>query len=1082
MESEYSSLLDIAQSRGIKYSELIPAIHEAILKVYAASYPDSPQDVTVIVDGQTGAVSLLSKKKDVMPPPFAPQAARIARQIIIKKIKETEEQKIPSPAPPPSVEIVNGLSQLFFWSYHALYLFLAVIYLLNLIFSSSFRLSQIDNLKNLGAFRTTALVFLSLVPLFSVITAFKFKLTKYPKSLAKLLFFLEIPLILILWFAVIVFASATPAVWFFLLVSVVTLLVFFFDIIKVKTSLLWHNFILLTLEQTAATTAAYLTFLFSFFLPLVLGAFSLMLFSGIFEDLFYNLTNSSFAVGDIISLIIFLVLGMLGLLFIALLMITPFLVTYFLFKILRQTHLNLKTQFSPDRLKLLHGILAVSYIILLVIVSYQPDITPYINQLQKLRNSSVFEEKESIAVKLLPQQGKIRRAFTDMLDSRKRYPFSKNDEFLKNGYIDIFHLNPGLGQLIQATFNFWAYPFVYQGPIDRQTEAFQNYEYLFGHPASKSNFNPALPNVRLVSKTVSARTYYRDLLASITIQEEYENTYWGNQEVVYEFSLPEASVITDLKLGPDLEFDGVIAPRGAAGKVYQQELERRRDPALLEQTGPRQYRLRVFPIPARGDMTLSGKNQKVLFTYVTAVTPAGYPLPNISQKRNIRVDRNSEIAYYFNDQPFVSTIDAPFITNAGVATDLCRLYPDIDLQTQTGSASAQIIPHQSIPNLANITCSRNSGLNLTGDLRSARLAILYDVSATNQNNPFLSSLKKTLIENSSLLSENTLDFYRFNDALSRPQPLTLNMMENPDLVYFGKSDWLNAVSRLNPVYDLIIVVTSNHEMTKEIKASTINYSAPVYVIHADDSPPAYPETATRAVLQSGGAIVPSLDQAITHYSLATRLPYEGKGSLVSFTPFWAISVTGLTPPPPDAEFVFADFDYLPTNQDDPLSYLADKAYFMNLVKRYQAFSDKESPLLDSLNAFAGNTRIVTPFSSLIALVNQAQMSDLKRAAGEQDRYSYEASKPQMEFSIPTPPNLRAPSIFDMGIGTDILMMPGSSLDGGDIGMAMPSGSLGGSGISFIIVFALLNGLLLGLGGFIFLVIKIKRKISKNASN
>lgn len=102
-----------------------------------------------------------------------------------------------------------------------------------------------------------------------------------------------------------------------------------------------------------------------------------------------------------------------------------------------------------------------------------------------------------------------------------------------------------------------------------------------------------------------------------TITYEFQNTSTTNQEVVFRFILPDAeSVMTDLKLGLNLEYAGIIAPRGAASKVYQDSLRRNTDPALLEQTGPVSYRLRVFPVLSTSDTKTQGR-QRVQLVYVS---------------------------------------------------------------------------------------------------------------------------------------------------------------------------------------------------------------------------------------------------------------------------------------------------------------------------------------------------------------------------------------------------------------------------------------------------------------------------------
>jgi len=87
-----------------------------------------------------------------------------------------------------------------------------------------------------------------------------------------------------------------------------------------------------------------------------------------------------------------------------------------------------------------------------------------------------------------------------------------------------------------------------------------------------------------------------------TVTYEFQNTDTQNQEVIYSIELPNAdSAMTELRLGLNLELTGTLAPRGAAERVYTDSLRRNIDPALLEQTSPTTYRLRVFPVLSRND-------------------------------------------------------------------------------------------------------------------------------------------------------------------------------------------------------------------------------------------------------------------------------------------------------------------------------------------------------------------------------------------------------------------------------------------------------------------------------------------------
>ena len=129
-----------------------------------------------------------------------------------------------------------------------------------------------------------------------------------------------------------------------------------------------------------------------------------------------------------------------------------------------------------------------------------------------------------------------------------------------------------------------------------------------------------------------------------TVTYEFQNTTSTNQEVVFSIVLPNAeSAMTDLRLGTNLEYIGVIAPRGAASKVYQDSLRRNTDPALLEQTWPVSYRLRVFPVTSMGDPKTQGR-QRVQYSYVSPLASDGsvtvIPKTDIL---NLKLTKKSEI-------------------------------------------------------------------------------------------------------------------------------------------------------------------------------------------------------------------------------------------------------------------------------------------------------------------------------------------------------------------------------------------------------------------------------------------------------
>lgn len=93
-----------------------------------------------------------------------------------------------------------------------------------------------------------------------------------------------------------------------------------------------------------------------------------------------------------------------------------------------------------------------------------------------------------------------------------------------------------------------------------------------------------------------------------TYRFHFTNISTINQEVILNFEAPtKNSVVSDLKLGLDLELQGQVSPRGAARRVYEESLRKNIDPALIEKVGLNTYTLRVFPIPSKSDQKSQGR-------------------------------------------------------------------------------------------------------------------------------------------------------------------------------------------------------------------------------------------------------------------------------------------------------------------------------------------------------------------------------------------------------------------------------------------------------------------------------------------
>ncbi len=236
--------------------------------------------------------------------------------------------------------------------------------------------------------------------------------------------------------------------------------------------------------------------------------------------------------------------------------------------------------------------------------------------------------------------------------------------------------------------------------------------------ARNSNATSQLARAENAKVTLNFAKYDSEVLSDLsavktTVTYEFQNTALTNQEVIFSVVLPNtASVMSDLRLGLNLEFTGVIAPRGSASKVYQDSLRRNTDPALLEQTWPVSYRLRVFPVPSLNDAKSQGR-QQVQFTYISPLTESGtITLVPKTDILNLKLTEKSQIltrltewekalaqdSYTGNDMTVLTvgkSIKSP-VNLTKTYTDYCRVnsYPHIDLskvETWVKSLSKNIV-------------------------------------------------------------------------------------------------------------------------------------------------------------------------------------------------------------------------------------------------------------------------------------------------------------------------------------------------------------------------------------------------------
>ncbi len=102
-------------------------------------------------------------------------------------------------------------------------------------------------------------------------------------------------------------------------------------------------------------------------------------------------------------------------------------------------------------------------------------------------------------------------------------------------------------------------------------------------------------------------------VAQVALELTFSNPSDVVQEETYIFPVPKGTVISNLTLCGDGQcHEGKLMSATEARNVYEEIVQRTKDPALLEYLGERAFQVRVFPIPPKGEQKVKISYQQVL--------------------------------------------------------------------------------------------------------------------------------------------------------------------------------------------------------------------------------------------------------------------------------------------------------------------------------------------------------------------------------------------------------------------------------------------------------------------------------------
>ncbi|MFC1849554.1 TIGR02921 family PEP-CTERM protein [candidate division CSSED10-310 bacterium] len=637
-------------------------------------------------------------------------------------------------------------------------------------------------------------------------------------------------------------------------------------------------------------------------------------------------------------------------------------------------------------------LIIVGLVLLNIFLAYHFDKQPQVTAFQLLENTPQTDQER---LALLDQAPVIRAGLVNAYLSPYRYlsPI-KDSNHIQYMYGDVFNLEKGASHFVQGLFNLLVKPFLYQGDRFRtaQEVARAQYEAFFDvalQRAEQSTLKHALEStwnrdqalaglLNIEDRAVYLAEQQIDLKefgswATIEIQETYLNRTYDQQEIFYSFSLPDCAVLTGIWLGetPDREsrFRFTVASRGAAQKVYKREVRRRQDPALLEQVGPRQFRLRVFPIPAN---QYKPKKQGVMYLWLTYATLRSrngtWPLPRLLEKRNIYWDSDSEREYL----PYSHEREAW----------LPRFLPARTHLKQQASFKVKVTDHAGIrfePKIGNYAATT---------MPEQRLAILIDRSRSmEQVRTSLHRAVQQIKQIDWIKPHFFLSGYDF-DFLADPEKIEFDHLLN-----FGSYTVMDMLEQMLAEidlknYDAVLVLTDlgSYELAKDHRSS-LPMDIPLWLVHLNRQlPAAYPDYLLETIQMTSGGVATSLPEFSQQQNL--RLLKKEDPARVAVSPQFIISVCHETS---------QDF---PERAQTGLTAIAARYLVQHYIEKNQMeiLSNREQ-----VHAIAQNYAIVSPYSSMIVLVNERQQQELAKAEQEADRFERTIESGNESLTAPSNP-------------------------------------------------------------------------------
>lgn len=359
-----------------------------------------------------------------------------------------------------------------------------------------------------------------------------------------------------------------------------------------------------------------------------------------------------------------------------------------------------------------------------------------------------------------------------------------------------------------------------------------------------------------------------------------------------------------------------------------------------------------------------------------------WPLPKLGEKRNIFWTNSTE---RIRNQKIIKGFEKDW------------------LETSLPASQQPIKSHEMI--LANYKITAQPLVQTDYVLpQGKQFAIILDTSHSMGNHQ--PELAKTLdwFKNN-ILPNNQADLYLTATDGNQPQFLdNLQEFEVKKKSFYGTlqiKEMLRQFVQLqgNKQYDSIVLISDegSYELSED-KTGVPQLSVPFWIVHLGSLAPAYEDGTLKMIQKSGGGVATDISEVMKRIATTEKLTQNLANSPQPKAIKPQSKPTVLTVADGYGWFMEKTTEK-PTNPQgfDPI---AAKLLVRGLS---QKTSDQQLTELDGIHAIAKTYNIVTPYSSMIVLVNDEQRQALKAAEASKDRFNRQVETGKEQLNKPNNP-------------------------------------------------------------------------------